>query len=300
MKENLRNNEPGGADDFTKMKKRSQMRGIWRRLARNKLAMFGMVIIIILLLAAIFADFISPYDYAAQNLNNTCAAPSLKHLMGTDDFGRDMLSRVIYGGRISLLVAITAIAMALVVGGLIGVSAGFLGGSYDGILMRIMDILMAIPGFLLAVCVSAALGSGVINTAIAIAVGSVPGYARLMRALVLSIRDQEYVEAARVCGESNFSIMIKEVVPNTLSPIIVETTLRVGACILMISSLSFIGLGVKPPEAEWGSMLSAGRQYIRQYWHMVTFPGLAIMATLFGFNLFGDGLRDALDPRLKN
>jgi peptide/nickel transport system permease protein len=165
--------------------------------------------------------------------------------------------------------------------------------------MRIMDVIMAIPGFLLAVCVSAALGTGVVNTAIAIAIAGIPGYARLMRALVLAIRGREYVEAARVCGESNFGIMIKEIVPNTLSPIIVDTTLRIGAYILMISSLSFIGLGVQPPEAEWGSMLSAGRQYIRDFWPIVTFPGIAIMATLFGLNLFGDGIRDALDPRLK-
>ena len=299
MKSYEQANAVEGAEDSGKMRSRSQMKDIWRRLARNKLAMLGLVIIVILVIAAVFANFIAPYDHTAQDLKNTFAGPSKAHLMGTDEFGRDILSRVIFGGRISLLVAITAIAMALVVGGLIGVSAGFLGGAYDGTLMRVMDVLMAIPGFLLAVCVSAALGSGVINTAIAIAVGCVPGYARLMRALVLSIRDQEYVEAARVCGESRFGIMIKEVVPNTLSPIIVETTLRIGACILMISSLSFIGLGVKPPVAEWGSMLSDGRQYIRQYWHMVTFPGLAIMATLFGFNLFGDGLRDALDPRLK-
>lgn len=288
--------ENSGADI---LKKRSQMRDVWKRLKRNKMAMFGMIIIIILILAAIFADVIAPYDYAKQDLTNTFARPSLSHPMGTDDYGRDILSRAIYGGRISLLVAVAAIAIAIVVGGLLGVSAGYMGGKYDGLVMRIMDVVMAIPGFLLAVCVSAALGTGVFKTAVAISIGCVPGYARLMRALVLSIRDQEYVEAARVAGESNLNIMIKEIVPNTLSPVIVETTLRIGACILMISSLSFIGLGVQPPEAEWGSMLSAGRQYIRQHWHMVTFPGLAIMATLFGFNLFGDGLRDALDPRLK-
>lgn len=295
------NSKTGKADAprLENARKRSQMRDVWRRLRRNKLAMVGLAMIVVLVLAAVFADLVAPYNYTAQDLTNTFARPSPAHPMGTDDYGRDILSRVIYGGRISLLVAILAIGMGLVVGGLLGVSAGFLGGKYDGFVMRLMDVLMAIPGFLLAVCVSAALGSGVFNTAVAIAIGCVPGYARLMRALVLSIRDQEYVEAARVCGESNFNIMIKEIVPNTLSPIIVETTLRIGACILMISSLSFIGLGVQPPEAEWGSMLSAGRQYIRSHWHLVTFPGLAIMVTLFGFNLFGDGLRDALDPRLK-
>ena len=186
------------------------------------------------------------------------------------------------------------------VGGILGISAGYFGGVYDGVVMRIMDIVMAIPGFLLAVCISAALGSGVLNTAIAIGIGCVPGYARLLRALVLSIREQEYVEAARATGASDLRIMFRQIVPNILSPVIVESTLRIGGCILMISSLSFIGLGVQPPTPEWGSMLSAGRALIRSFWPIVTFPGLAIMLTLFGFNLFGDGLRDALDPKLKN
>ncbi len=296
------------------LRKRSQWKDIWRRLRRNKLAMFGMVLVLILTVAAVFADQIAPHDPAEQNLRHKLEMPygSLSaeeqaearendavYLLGTDDFGRDILSRIIYGGRISLLVAILAIAFSLVVGGILGVSAGYFGGTYDGTVMRIMDVLMAIPGFLLAVCVSSALGTGVQNTAIAIGIGCVPGYARLMRALVLSIREQEYVEAARITGSSDWRIMLKHIVPNILSPIIVESTLRIGACILMISSLSFIGLGVQPPDAEWGSMLSAGRQYIRTFWPIVTFPGLAILVTLFGFNLFGDGLRDALDPRLK-
>ena len=281
------------------LRKRSQWKDIWRRLRRNKLAMVGMILVLILIVAAVFAKQLAPYDPAQQDLAHSLEMPSRAHLLGTDDYGRDILSRIIYGGRISLLVAILAIAFSLVMGGILGVSAGYFGGKYDGVIMRLMDVMMAIPGFLLAVCVSSALGTGVQNTAIAIGIGCVPGYARLMRALVLSIRDQEYVEAARITGSSDWRIMLKHIVPNILSPIIVESTLRVGACILMISSLSFIGLGVQPPDAEWGSMLSAGRQYIRTFWPIVTFPGLAIMVTLFGFNLFGDGLRDALDPRLK-
>ncbi len=281
------------------LRKRSQWKDIWRRLRRNKLAMFGMILVLILMVAAVFAKQLAPYDPAQQDLIHKLEMPSGAHLLGTDDYGRDILSRIIYGGRISLLVAVLAIAFSLVVGGILGVSAGYFGGTYDGVIMRLMDVMMAIPGFLLAVCVSSALGTGVQNTAIAVGIGCVPGYARLMRALVLSIRDQEYVEAARITGSSDWRIMLKHIVPNILSPIIVESTLRVGACILMISSLSFIGLGVQPPDAEWGSMLSAGRQYIRTFWPIVTFPGLAIMVTLFGFNLFGDGLRDALDPRLK-
>lgn len=282
------------------LRKRSQAKDIWRRLRKNKMAMVGMMMVLILLVAAVFAPFIAPYDPAAQDLTKMKQMPSFAHLLGTDDYGRDILSRIIYGGRVSLLVAILAIAVGLLIGCLIGVSAGYFGGSYDGIVMRVMDIIMAIPGFLLAVCISAALGSGIFNTALAIGIGCIPSYARMFRALVLEVRDQEYIEAARLTGSSNARIMLRQIIPNILSPIIVDTTLRIGGCILMISSLSFIGLGVQPPTPEWGSMLSAGRQYIREFYPIVVFPSLAIMMTLFGFNLFGDGLRDAMDPKLKN
>mgnify|MGYP001541773979 CR=1 FL=1 len=247
-------------------RKRSQWRDVLHRLTRNKLAMLGLVIVLVLVLAAVFADFVAPYDPDVQDYTNMKAYPSFAHPLGTDDVGRDTLSRIIYGG----------------------------------VIMRVMDVIMAIPGFLLAVCISSALGQGIFNTALAIGIGCVPGYARLLRALVLGIRDQEYVEAARVTGASNARIMFRQIVPNILSPVIVDSTLRIGGCILMISSLSFIGLGVQPPTAEWGSMVAEGREVIRSFWPMSTFPGLAIMLTLFGFNLFGDGLRDALDPKLKN
>lgn len=282
------------------LRKRSQAKDIWRRLRKNKMAMVGMMMVLILLVAAVFAPLIAPYDPAAQDLTKMKQMPCLAHLLGTDDYGRDILSRIIFGGRVSLLVAILAIAVGLLIGCLIGVSAGYFGGSYDGIIMRVMDIIMAIPGFLLAVCISAALGSGIFNTALAIGIGCIPSYARMFRALVLEVRDQEYIEAARLTGSSNARIMLRQIIPNILSPIIVDTTLRIGGCILMISSLSFIGLGVQPPTPEWGSMLSAGRQYIREFYPIVVFPSLAIMMTLFGFNLFGDGLRDAMDPKLKN
>ena len=281
-------------------RKRSQWRDVLHRLTRNKLAMLGLVIVLVLVLAAVFADFVAPYDPDVLDYTNMKAYPSFAHPLGTDDVGRDTLSRIIYGGRVSLLVSILSIVFGLVVGGIIGVSAGYFGGVYDGVIMRVMDVIMAIPGFLLAVCISSALGQGIFNTALAIGIGCVPGYARLLRALVLGIRDQEYVEAARVTGASNARIMFRQIVPNILSPVIVDSTLRIGGCILMISSLSFIGLGVQPPTAEWGSMVAEGREVIRSFWPMSTFPGLAIMLTLFGFNLFGDGLRDALDPKLKN
>lgn len=285
--------------DLLDSRKRGQWRGILTRLFRNKLAVFGLLLILILVFSAIFAPFVAPYDYAKQDYANTFAFPSSDHLMGTDEYGRDILSRVIYGGRVSLLVAIMAIAMSLVAGGLLGVVAGYFSGRSDNIIMRVVDILQAVPPFLLAICISAALGTGVEKTAIALAIGYIPSYARIMRAQVLSIRGQEYVDAARLSGGSHLRIMLRHIAPNTLSPIIVDSTLKLGDCILSISGLSFIGLGVRPPTPEWGSMLSVGRQYIMDFWPMVVFPGLAIIMTLFGFNLFGDGLRDALDPRLK-
>lgn len=282
-----------------KQKNHTQWGDAWKRLRRNKLAMVGMIVVIILVFAAVFADVVAPYDYAQQDLSNKFADPSLAHICGTDNYGRDILSRIIYGGRTSLLVCILSLAISLVIGGILGMVSGYYAGVTDGVIMRIIDVIQAIPAFLLAICISAALGTGIGNTALALAVGFVPGYARLIRAQVMSIHDQEYVEAARLSGCSPWRIMLRHILPNILSPVIVDTTLRVGAAIMTISSLSFIGLGVQPPTPEWGSMLADGREYIRDYWPMVVWPGVAIMASIFGFNLFGDGLRDALDPRLK-
>ncbi len=281
------------------LRKRSQWRDVWKRLRRNKLAMIGMVLVIIIVFSAIFADLISPYPYDGIDVTQRMQFPSAQHLLGTDNFGRDLLSRIIYGGRISLLVACAAVGIALIIGGILGATAGFFGGKYETIVMAFMDILMAIPGFLLAVSISTALGGGTFNTSLAIAIGCVPSYARLVRSQVLTLKDREFVEAAESMGASKMRIIFHDIIPNALSPIIVESTLRIGACILQISSLSFIGLGVQPPTPEWGSIMSNGRDYIRDFYPLVTFPGIAIMLTLFGFNLFGDGLRDALDPRLK-
>lgn len=282
-----------------KERKHSQLGETWKRLRRNKLAVVGMVIVLVLIFVTIFADFIAPYDYALQDPTARLEFPSLEHPLGTDNYGRDLLSRIIYGGRISLLVALMAVFISLIVGGFLGATAGYFGGWYEVVVMRLMDILMAIPGILMAVSISAALGSGVFNTALAISVGGIPSYARIVRATVMSIRGQEYVEAARALGCSNMRIIFRQILPNTLAPIIVDTTLRLGANILQISSLSFIGLGVQPPTPEWGSIMANGRNYIRDFYPLVTFPGIAIMLTLFGFNLFGDGLRDALDPKMK-
>jgi peptide/nickel transport system permease protein len=282
------------------LKKRSQVFEIWDRLKTNKLAMLGLVIVILLVFCAVFADVIAPYDINAQDYFNRFVYPCKEHLMGTDNYGRDIFSRVIYGGRISLLVSLMAIACSVTVGGLIGAISGYFGGKVDTVIMRVMDVLMAIPGTLLAICVSAILGNGVWQTAIAVAVGGVAPSCRMMRATALSIRGEEYIEAARACGSTNLRAILTHVIPNCLAPIIVDCTLRLGGNIMMISGLSFIGLGVQAPTPEWGSMLNAGREFIREFYPLITFPGLAIMLTMFGFNMFGDGLRDAMDPKLKD
>ncbi len=282
-----------------KQKKHGQWRDVWRRLLKNKLAMVGLFIVIILILSAIFANVLAPYNPYELNMAERFADLSLRHPLGTDNYGRDILSRILYGGRTSLLVSLMALVISTVIGILIGLTAGFLGGVYEFVTMRIMDIIMAIPSTLLAVAIMAAMGSGIINTAIAIAITGVPMVCRVIRGNVLTLRDQEYVEAAIATGSSKWRVMIKHILPNTLAPILVECTLRIGGNILAISGLSFIGLGISEPTAEWGAMLAFGRQYIRDYWPLVTFPGVAIMLTLFGFNILGDGLRDALDPRLK-
>lgn len=283
----------------TQFQKRNQFLEVWKRLRKNKMAILGMCIVLFLILLAVFADVIAPYDPAATDFSARLQMPSRSHWFGTDNLGRDILSRVIYGGRTSLLVATLAELMAMVVGCFFGLTAAYFGGKYEAIVMRLNDILMAIPTMLLAICVSAVLGTGTVNTAIAVAIGGLPGFIRLMRASALTIKNQEYVEAAVAIGSGNGHIMRVHLLPNTLSTIIVQATMGVGGCIMAISGLSFIGLGVQPPIAEWGSMLTSGREFLRDFWPLATFPGLAIALTLFGFNMFGDGLRDALDPRLK-
>lgn len=266
---------------------------------KNKLAVVGMIIVIALILMAIFADFIAPYDPAEIDPANRLQFPSWEHWFGTDNYGRDLLSRVIYGGRISLLIAFSAMLISTVIGGVIGAVSGYFGGWVDNIIMRLMDILMAIPGTLLIVCISAMLGNGTWQTAVAVAVGGIAPTARMLRATALSIRNQEYIEAAKAGGSRSWRIITHHVIPNCIAPLIVEVSMKLGGNIMQISGLSFIGLGVQPPTPEWGSILNTGREYIREFWPMVTFPGLAIMLAVFGFNVFGDGLRDALDPKMK-
>lgn len=280
-------------------KKRSQMADVWHRLCKNKLAMFGLVILLALVLLAIFADFFAPYGYDDQDYSQMLQFPSWQHPMGTDNFGRDILSRIIFGSRISLQIGFISLLGSAAMGSILGACAGYYGGITDTIIMRGADILMAIPRTVLAIAIATTLGPGLMNAMIAVAISSIPSFARVVRASTLTVKDQEYVEAARAIGASDAQIIAKYIFPNVLAPIIVQATLGVGTAIILAASLSFLGLGIQPPIPEWGAMLSAARSYMRDYWYMVTFPGLAIMITVLALNLFGDGLRDALDPKLK-
>lgn len=288
------------ANDMENIARRhSQFRDVMHRMRKNKLAMFGLIVVLVILFLTIFANFLTAYDPAAQDYPNRFLYPSLEHLMGTDNYGRDLWTRVLYGGRVSLLVALISVVIGIVVGGFFGATAGYFGGRYDTIVMRIIDIIMAIPVLLLAVALSAALGTGVLNTGVAVGLSSITGGARILRSTVISVRGQQFVEAARANGATHGYIIYHHVLKNCIAPLIVDASLKVGMAILQISSLSFIGLGVQAPTPEWGSILADGRQYIRDFWPLVIFPGIMIMATLLGFNLLGDGLRDALDPKLK-
>lgn len=282
-------------------KKRSQFEEVWRRLKKNKMAMIGLAIVVFLVLLAVFADFLFDYEQVVikQNTAIRLQGPSAEHWFGTDEFGRDILARLVHGGRISLVVGVIAVAIALVLGGTLGAISGFFGGKVDMIISRAMDILLAVPSLLLSITIVSALGPSIINLMIAIAVSSVPGYARIVRSSVMTVRDNEFVEAAKAIGANDAQIIASHILPNCLAPIIVQVSLKVASAILSTSGLSFLGLGVKAPTPEWGSMLSGGRAYLRNAPHLTVFPGLCIMLTILSMNLLGDGLRDALDPKLK-
>jgi peptide/nickel transport system permease protein len=280
-------------------KKQSQWKEVWRRFRKNKAAVLGLIVLGVLVFCAIFADVITPEDRDGQDLTRTFLTPSRQHLMGTDNFGRDMFTRIIYGTRTSLMVGFTAVGVALSVGVIIGSIAGFYGGKLDNVLMRFIDVLISIPSILLAIAIASALGPGLINVMIAVGIAAIPDYARISRAQVLTIREQEFVEAARAIGGSDLRIVTRHILPNAMAPIIVQATLGLSGAILSAAGLSFIGLGIQPPTPEWGFMLSAGRRFLREYPHMVTFPGLAIVTVVLAINMVGDGLRDAFDPKLK-
>ena len=282
-----------------KKKKQSQFSLVMNRLSQNKVAMAGLMITILLFVLAFLSKWIIPYDYTAMNMAERFQGVSLKHLCGTDDMGRDIFSRLLYGARASLLLGFLSTIIATVIGMAIGSIVGYFGGLVDTVVMRLIDILQAIPGILLAIAISAALGSGFMNTIIALSIGGIPMTVRLLRGSIMKVRKMEYLEAAQTINCSVPRTIMKHILPNSIAPIIVSVTMGIGNQILMAASLSYIGLGVQPPTPEWGAMLSAARTYMRDYPHMVLFPGLAIATIVLSFNMLGDGLRDALDPKLK-
>ena len=254
----------------------------------------------IVIIAMVFRTLCDWYEPQKQNMRNRLQPPSAEHIFGTDQFGRDTYSRVVYGARLSLQVGFYSIGMALLIGCTLGLLAGYYGGVLDNVIMRVVDVLMALPGFLLALSIVAALGPGIENVVLAIGVSYVPSFARMMRSAVLSTRELDYVDAARALGAKDRRIILSHVLPNSLSPIIVLTTLSMAGAILSAAGLSFLGMGAQPPTPEWGSMIANSRPFIRVSHWAVTVPGLAIFTTVMCLNLVGDGLRDALDPRLKN
>ena len=278
-----------------------RIRQHWKNyIGNSRMALIGCTILGIWIVLAVAVPLFGPWSYSEQNAEIRNQGASLLHWFGTDQFGRDVFARIVYGARISLTMSIIAMLIAVAIGAIIGAIAGFYGGFRDNILMRIMDILLAIPPMLMSISIVAALGQSMVNLLIALSIAYIPVFARVIRSSILSIKDQEFIEAAKCCGSSDRHIIFKHIIPNAIGPIIVQATLAMGSTILIIASLSFMGLGVQPPESEWGTMLYEGRDYLRQAPYLVLFPGTAITLAVISLNLLGDGLRDALDPRLKN
>jgi peptide/nickel transport system permease protein len=284
-------------DALVSMQGRRQRR-VWRRVARHKSATIGFAIIVVLVVVALTASIIAPYDPIGIS-RNILQPPSPDHVMGTDQLGRDIFSRVVYGTQISLQMGFIAIAIAATVGTSIGLVAGTYGGIVDNVLMRFIDALMAVPGILLALTVAAVLGTGLHTAMIAVGFAWIPSFARIVRSLVLQVKEMPYIEAARSLGSSDSRLIWRHVLPNALTPVLVLSSLGIGSAVLIGAALSFLGVGAQPPTAEWGIMLSEGRQFMRSAWWIMAFPGLAITVTVLAANLVGDGLRDALDPRIK-
>ena len=289
-------------------KQRSLWQEAWRRFRKNRMAMVGLVFLSILVIIAVgtmVIDLVTQNEIynnyvINQDLVNRLKGLSLEHPFGQDEFGRDMLLRMLWGTRYSLFMGSLAIIFSLCIGGVLGAISGFYGKLTDSIIMRFMDILLAIPSMLLATAIVAALGTSLVNVLIAIGIAYIPTFARTVRASVLTVKDQDYIEAVRSIGCNDREIIFKYIIPNAMAPIIVQATLGLAGAILSIAGLSFLGLGIQPPTPEWGAMLSNARVYIRDAWHVTVIPGLGIMLTILSLNLMGDGLRDALDPRLKN
>ena len=287
------------AKKHKKPQKYSPAREAWKRLRRNRTALLGLIIIIALLLVAIFADFIAPYEYQEQIIADAYQTPSLKHLFGTDNFGRDLFSRCVYGARYTLMLSVLCVLAATCTGGVLGLAAGYLGGRIDNYIMRFMDILQAIPQVLMAICVSSALGNGLWQLITAMTISSMPIMTRNFRASIINVRTAEYIESSRAIGVNRVQMVIRHMIPNAVGVIVVYVVQTMSNSITVIASLSYLGVGLKPPAAEWGLILSYYKVFFMSFPHMVLFPALMIMIVVLAMNMLGDGLRDAFDPRLK-
>ena len=279
---------------------RKPLAEFWRRFKKQKVAVVALVLLIILVLTAALAPFIAPYDPAAPDYNAVLQGPTIDHWAGTDAYGRDIFSRIIWGARISLAVGFLSVTLGALVGVTLGIVSGYHGGLLENLIMRLCDLLLAFPGILLAIAVIAVLGPGITNVIYAVAVFSVPVFARLARGTTLQLKRAVYVDASRAIGVADRVIMLRHILPGTLPNVIVYFSMRIGTSILTAAALSFIGLGAQPPSPEWGAMLADGRTYMGVADHLTLYPGIAIFITVLGFNLFGDGLRDALDPKLRS
>ena len=292
----------GEAQEMIPLRKRSNFGEIWRRLRKNKLNIVCLVFLAILILATIFAPYITKYDYTEVNLAERFQLPSKAHIMGTDDYGRDLFTRLLMGGRISLLMALMCVIIGLAFGLFFGSITGYYGKTVDAVTMRFMDIIMSIPGMMLAICISVSLGTGIWQTAVALSIGTIPMITRQLRSSTMTVNGQEYIEAAKSFGESNAKIIITHIIPNAVAPVIVQTAMLMGGAIMGIAGLSFLGLGVQPPTPEWGNILNTGLNHVYDFstrWNMIVFPALFIVFAELTFNLLGDGLRDAMDPRMR-
>ena len=282
------------------MKGKSQIGDVWHRFCKNRLALAGFIIIIILVLLALLAPVLVSEGYDHQNISEALSSPGENgHILGTDNLGRDILVRIVWGARYTLQCGVVAVVVSAVIGCICGALAGFYGGRTDNIIMRIMDVFQAIPGVLLAISIAAALGPGMRNAIIAVGISGMPAFARVVRSSVMTVRGMEYVEAAVSVNATDIRIILTHILPNVLASILVQTTLSVANAIMQTASLSFLGLGVQAPVPEWGAMISGARAYLKDFGYMVTMPGIAIILLVFSVNIVGDGLRDALDPKLK-
>ena len=291
----------GKAVDKTRKRRNSQLKEFWRRFRKNRTAMLGFVILVVIIGIAVFADLIVPYAKCIEQIGaDRLQTPNPAHWFGTDELGRDLFSRVVHGSRYSLFVGVVTSLIALVIGAILGASAAYFGGMIDNVIMRIIDVFMCVPPILLSLAVVSALGTNLRNLIIAITISCIPGNVRLIRSVVLTVAEQDYVEAARSYGTSNARIIFRYVLPNAMGPIIVNTTMMISSMILSAAGLSFIGMGIQPPTPEWGALLSNAQTYIFSAPYLLFFPGIFIILTSLAFNLVGDGLTDALDPKLKD